>query len=95
MSSYRLVKEEPPARTRVAGQADITPMLRTLEADPGAWYKFPREYSGYPGALKKRFASEGMEVKVSGVRNDDNVIIGYALYLRYPDDDGNSGATEG
>lgn len=86
MSSYRLVKDEPPKRRGRGGGStvDITPLLRTLASDPGSWYRFPRDYSGYPNAMKKRFMDEGMETTVASMRNDADVVIGYQLFVRAP-----------
>lgn len=96
--SVRLIKEEPPERAGRGGRGpvDIGPMLKTLSVDAGSWYKYPREYNGYPNGMRKRFTDEGAETRVAKLTNDDGVAYGYALYVRMPPvDDGDTGATEG
>jgi len=83
----RLVREDPPNGVgRGGAKVDIRPMLSTLDTARGQWFRYPRDYSGYPNGMKKRFAEEGIDTTVAPMKNDDGVTIGYQLYVRMPVD---------
>lgn len=86
--SMRLIKDEPPKSQRGGGpgrnRIDLGPMLKALADEPGQWFRYPRDYSGYPLEMKKRFVAEGCLTTVRSIRNDDGTVIGHRLWVQWP-----------
>ena len=93
----RLIKDEPPEGARGGGygrtRIDIVPMIKALQADAGEWYRYPRDYSGYPNQMKKRFSDEGVATMVRNLKNDNGDVIGHRLWLMWPKDNGSGDVT--